>query len=64
MVIRILDYKDYNWTSAVKIVAYVLGFVKRGTNRFYIKHNLDRLHKERVSEVTGKYVVKKYTDSI
>jgi hypothetical protein len=38
--------------------------VKIRTNRFYITHNLGRLHKEQVSEVTGKWVIKKHSDSL
>jgi hypothetical protein len=64
MVIRIHNYKDYNWTQTVQDLAYGCDFVKIATNRFHIKHNIDQLLKERVSGVAGKCVIKKHRDSV
>jgi len=63
MDIQIRNCEDCNWTTAVTDVAHAWSFVKRRTNRFYITHDLERLHKEHIAEVTGKYVINKHSDS-
>jgi hypothetical protein len=41
-----------------------LKFREDKDEQVFITHNLGRLHKEQVSEITGKYVIKKHRDSL